>query len=177
MRSRSCGGASLTFAATVPLPVCKREDHTAMNRRILIQVTTPALLIGLVLLIACLASAWYINRFQTNLNTIHLKNVASMQAALDLEMSLRQLRYHDFLYLGDPQPSRLARIQGDRHDFKEALRRAQESARSPEELDYVSQLEEGYQVYDQELAQLRDDVKPGGKSLDFQQLVDAHTEP
>ncbi len=148
-----------------------------MNRRILIQVTTPALLIGLLLLIACLASAWYINRFQTKLNTIHLKNVASMQAALDLEMSLRQLRYHDFLYLGDPQPFRLARIQDDRHDFKEALRRAQQSARSAEELDYVSQLEEGYQVYDQELARLREDVKPGGKSLDFQQLVDAHTEP
>src|SRR6266404_1424696 len=148
-----------------------------MNRRILIQVTTPALLIGLLLLIACLASAWYINRLQTNLNTIRLENVASLQAALDLEMSLRQLRYHDFLYLGDPQASRLARIQGDRDDFKNALRQAQQSARSAEEIEYVSQIEEGYQGYDEELARLREEVRHGGKSLDFQQLVDAHTEP
>ena len=48
----------------------------------------------------------------------------------------------------------MARIQGDRDDFKNALRQAQQSARSAEELDYVSQIEEGYQGYDEELARL-----------------------
>ncbi len=33
------------------------EERAAMNRRILIQVTTPAVVIGLLLLGACLASA------------------------------------------------------------------------------------------------------------------------
>jgi two-component system, NtrC family, sensor histidine kinase HydH len=114
-----------------------------MNRRILIQVTTPALLIGLLLLAACMASAWYINRLQTNLDKIRLENVASLRAALDLEMSLRQLRYHDFLYLGDPRPSRLQPIEQDRDKFTAALRQARGSARTPKEIYYVNQIDEG----------------------------------
>src|SRR5207244_7277853 len=121
-----------------------------------IQVATPALLIGPLLIITCLASDWYINRLQTNLDTIRLKNVVSLRAALDLEMSLRQLRYHDLLYLGDPQPSRLGRIQEDREHFKNALLQAQQSAHTAEELYYVSQIKEGYQLYDAELADLRE---------------------
>jgi two-component system, NtrC family, sensor histidine kinase HydH len=143
-----------------------------MNRRILIQVTAPTLLIGLLLLAACLANAWYLDRLRTNLDKIRLDNVASLRAALGLEMSLRQLRYHDFLYLGDPQPSHLQSIERDRHDFTEALQQAQRSARTPEERDYVAQIDRGYRVYDEELAHLRENVSRSGKALAFQQLVD-----
>jgi hypothetical protein len=77
-----------------------------MNRKILIQVTTPAVLIGLVLLCACFAGAWYVSRVQTNLARVLSENVASQRAAQDLEIRLRQLQYHSFLYLMDPTETR-----------------------------------------------------------------------
>src|SRR5258708_7617383 len=69
-----------------------------MSRRILIQVTAPAVLIGLILLGASLASVWSINRLQRNLAGILTGNVASLEAAQELEIKLRQLRFHSFVY-------------------------------------------------------------------------------
>ncbi|HLJ92046.1 MAG TPA: ATP-binding protein [Gemmataceae bacterium] len=148
-----------------------------MNRRILIQVTTPALLIGLLLLIACLGSAWYIQALQTNLDKIRGENVASLQAALRLEMSLRQLRYHDFLYLADPQESSLEPIRADRRNFENAIRQAQQSVRSAEEIHYLQQIETGYKHYDETLERLRKDSGRGTRTLNLRQLVEAHANP
>lgn len=148
-----------------------------MNRRILIQVTTPALVIGLLLLATCLASAWYINRLQSSLDKIRSENVARLRAALGLEMSVRQLRYHDFLYLGDPRPSRLKRINDDRQRFWEALEQVKKLPHSPEEQAAVRQIEHSYRAYDERLAGLRANVTRGGKALDVQQLIEAHAQP
>jgi signal transduction histidine kinase len=142
-----------------------------MNRRILIQVTTPALLIGLLLLAACLASAWYINHLQSELDKIRTRNVASLRAALDLEISVRQLRHHDFLYLGDPRRSHLEKIEEARRKFQTALETVQDSAQSANERKDVNQIKQAYRRYDEELKQLRESVDRDGKPLDFQQLV------
>ncbi|MGE3808423.1 MAG: hypothetical protein AB7K24_27485, partial [Gemmataceae bacterium] len=63
-----------------------------MNRRILLQATAPAVVIGLVLFGACIVSAWYINRLQTKMAEIMSHNVASLHAAKQLEISLGQMR-------------------------------------------------------------------------------------
>jgi two-component system sensor histidine kinase HydH len=147
-----------------------------MNRRILIQVTTPALLIGLLLLAACLASAWYISDLQRKLDAIRSKNVVSLRAALDLEMSVRQLRYHDLLYLGDPSRSRLDKIQEDHTNFEKALEMAKAAAHSPKDHQYLRQIEEVFRRYDEELKRLREKVDREGKPFDFQQLL-AHEHP
>ncbi len=146
----------------------------AMNRRILLQVTAPAMVIGLLLLAACLAGAWYTNRLQKDLTRIRTKNVISLQAAQKLEISLRQLRFHSFLYLLDPKPIRLEPIQDDHDAFEKALRLAKESVQTSEEGEYVTQIEEGYQHYLRELAQLSEEVKHANKPMEFQKLADAH---
>src|ERR1700724_97408 len=43
------------------------STRSFMNRRILLQVTAPAILIGLLLFGTCLVAVWYINRSQANL--------------------------------------------------------------------------------------------------------------
>jgi two-component system sensor histidine kinase HydH len=151
----------------------------AMNRRILIQVTTPALLIGLLLLAACLTSAWYIDHLQRKLNDLRSKSVARLQAALELEMSVRQLRYHDFFYLGDPRHPRLQKIEDDHRNFWTALDKAKELAQLSNDQQYVhdvSQIEKAYRAYDEELKRLREKVQREGKPFDFQQLL-AHEHP
>jgi signal transduction histidine kinase len=148
-----------------------------MNRKILLQVTAPAMLIGLLLLSACVASAWYIHHLQTNLAKIRSENVASLRAALELEMNLRQLRYHDLLYLGDPSPARLEKIEKDQQSFAAELNRARSSTRAPEELALIEQIDGGYRAYAGQLARLRDQVQRQGKYTDFQKLVKDHSGP
>ena len=142
-----------------------------MNRRLLIQVTTPALLIGFLLLGACLASVGLIYRLQTNLDKIRRENVAKLRAALDLEMSVRQLRLHDLLYLGDPQASRMEPIHQDQAKFENALKTARGLAGSPEELDCVKRIGEAYGRYNSELAGLRAKLDQNGKPFDVQHLM------
>src|SRR5262249_36627741 len=103
-----------------------------MNRRLLIRVTTPSVLIGTVLCIACLISAWQVDRLKANLPHILSDNVTSLEAAQALEIRVRQLRYHCFVYLVEPTPARLEPVETDHHRFEEALQAAQRSAKTPE---------------------------------------------
>jgi signal transduction histidine kinase len=131
-----------------------------MNRRIFFQVAGPALVVGLVMLAACLAGAWYINRLQKNLATILSQNVTSLKAAQRLEIKLRQLRFHWFLYLFDPLHASVKPIQKDQVEFEKALRIAEELANQPgsppRSRAYVRKIEEGYQRYRHELTQRKD---------------------
>jgi hypothetical protein len=81
-----------------------------MRSRLLLRVTAPAVAIGLVLFAACLASICYIHRLQTSLAEALDENVASLRAAQELEIRVRQLRFHNLLYLTDPRPDRLSAI-------------------------------------------------------------------
>ena len=145
-----------------------------MNRRLLFQVTLPAVVIGTVLLGACLVNAWYISRLQNNLANILSENVASLKAAQELEIRVRQLRFHSFVYLLDPLPARLEPIEKDHERFEEALRLAQTSANNPEERAYLETIQTGYQRYHDEMAELRQTVSPGKPRTDAGALADAH---
>jgi signal transduction histidine kinase len=132
-----------------------------MNRRIFFQVAGPAVAIGLVLLGVCLAGAWYINRLQKNLATILSQNVSSLNAAQKLEIKLRQLRFHSFLYLIDPLHASKQAIQEDHKDFEAALERARELADAPgsppRSRAYVRAIADGYKKYRAELDQRRNE--------------------
>src|SRR6266849_988499 len=145
-----------------------------MNRRILIQVTAPAILLGLVLLGACLAGAWYSNRLERNLASLQSESVISLQAAEELEIFLRQLRYHSFLYLMDPTPEWELSIKQDHDNFEKALEEAEAAAHTPEEASILQEIKEGYEHYLQELDQRGAEVKRGGKRPDLQELARAH---
>jgi hypothetical protein len=62
-----------------------------MNPNLLLRITAPAVLIGLALLGACLAGAWYIQRLQSNVTSLLTQNVRSLQAAQELEKRVREL--------------------------------------------------------------------------------------
>src|SRR5271170_4499861 len=98
-----------------------------MNRKVFIQIALPGLIVGAILLGTCLVSAWYINRLQANLSQVLSREVISLEAAQELEISVRQLRYHCFLYLTEPnhltEPTKdlLAKIDNDNQGFEKAL--------------------------------------------------------
>ena len=65
-----------------------------MKRQVFIQIALPGLIVGAILLGTCVVSAWYIHRLQSNLSKVLSREVISLEAAQELEICVRQLRYH-----------------------------------------------------------------------------------
>lgn len=145
-----------------------------MNRKILIQVTAPAIVTGLLLVGSCLLSAWSIHRLQSNLSSILSENVASLHAALDLENQMRQLRYHSFQYLLSPSAETFQQIDGDERALQEAMARARSAATTDAERDLLHQIESGFGKYQDEMARLRGEVALIGPRGDFAKLARNH---
>src|SRR6516225_3130678 len=145
-----------------------------MNRKILIQVTTPAVLIGLLLFGTCLAGAWYVSRLQKNLARVLSENVDSQKAAQELEIGLRQLQFHSFLYLVDPTRSRHQKIDDDHKALEAALGRTRDSARTPEQKHWVEEIETSYEQYNQDIDDLVAQATKVEALPDLVKLAEAH---
>jgi signal transduction histidine kinase len=145
-----------------------------MNRKILIQVTGPAVIIGSFLLVTCLVSAWYISRLQSSLAAILAENVHSLEAAQDLEIRVRQLRFHSFLQLFDPSPARRKAIEEDQSRFEQSLATARQLANTEEERACVEKIDSGYQRYKAGLALLPREAAEAGSATNLGRLADAH---
>ena len=169
---KAVGAARLPDSAADP--AAPRPDGNPMNRHILIPVTAPALVIGLLLCGTCLVSAWYIHRLQRDMTALLSENVTSLQAAQELEIRVRQLRFHCFVYLTDNQPKRLARVEEAHRNFEEALRAARQPHETPEEEACLQAIEAGYRQYRDELARLRDEADRGRRPEDLGRLADTH---
>jgi two-component system sensor histidine kinase HydH len=145
-----------------------------MGRKILFQVTAPALVVGLLLVGTCLVSAWSIHRLQTNLVSILSENVASLQAALDLENKIRELRYHSLVYFQTPNQAALKRIKDDEADFEKALEGIEKVASLPEEQKYLDNIKQGYKEYKDGVTDLQKKVDEHGPQTNFAQLLTEH---
>ena len=143
-----------------------------MNRRMLIQITAPTVVIGAVLFGACLASVWSINRLQANLAQILSENVTSLQAAQELEIQLRQLRFHSFLNIIEPSEKRRADVDKDHAGFEEAMKKVRDSANKPEEKALVKEIQDSYQRYRAELSE--GSAPATTRPLDLARWADAH---
>jgi signal transduction histidine kinase len=130
----------------------------ALNRRLLVQVTMPAVLIGLVLLGTCIVGIRSLNRLEANRDRVLSRNEKSLQAALQLEVRLRQLRIHSFLFVMDPSEVRQNRIENDHRQFEEALDRAKQTVQPGEERQLVETIEAEYRHYRNELKPLPSDA-------------------
>jgi signal transduction histidine kinase len=122
-----------------------------MNRRILLQLTAPTVLIGIALFATCMVSWWSLNRLQANLARILSENVSSLQAARELEIAMRQLRFHTFLELMDPTEKHHKAVVDDRKGFEAAMKKVWEFAGNPRERELVKAIDSGYKKYQSEL--------------------------
>src|SRR5262249_22832870 len=145
-----------------------------VDRKLLIRVTAPAVAIGLLLLGTCAAGVAYINRLQKNLTNILSQNVASLQAAQELEIRVRQLRFHNLPYFLHPTPSRLAPTEADQEHSEEAMVAARESATTGEQRDLVRLIEDRYQKYHAEMGVLRTNMTLAKSPDELKRLLDTH---
>jgi signal transduction histidine kinase len=145
-----------------------------LNRKILIQVTAPTVLIGSLLFMACVVSAWYISRLERDLTKILSQEVASLEAAQELEIIVRQLRFHSFLNFIDPSHPRREPIERSQRDFEKALDQARQASQRPREQEYVREIAASYERYRQQLADLPAELARAGPRPDLHRLADAH---
>jgi two-component system sensor histidine kinase HydH len=162
-------GAAFGIIPFFTLPTRCRVN---LNRKILLQVSAPAVLIGLALTAASLVSVWYVNRLQTNLAAILAENVSSIRAAQQMEISARRLRFHCFLALIDPDPAWREDVRKDQQAFEEWLDRGEAAAFTPPEQVQVRAIREWYARYRREFERTLGEGR-GGKG-DYRKLVEAH---
>ncbi len=145
-----------------------------MNRRLVLRVAAPAVAVGLLLLVASLAGIAIIDRLQADQTEMLTRHVAGLQAAEDLQIRVRQLRFHTFLYLLDPEDTRLNPVRIDEQNLETSLAAARAAAVGEEELAAVRAVEEAYTSYRKKQADLRAEVVRGRPSADFARLADSH---
>jgi len=145
-----------------------------MNRKILVQVTTPAVLIGLLLFGTSVAGAWYVYRLQNNLARVLSENVVSQKAAQELENELRRLQYHSFLYLMAPTPERAKQITEDHDTVAAAFQSTRDSALTPEQQRSVKEIETRYLRYIHAIDDLVARAKAGLSLPELAQISNDH---
>lgn len=145
-----------------------------MNRRIFLQVIAPAGVICAMLLLGFGVTAWYVQRLQTNRINSLTENASSLEAARRLEINLRRLRFHCFLYLIDPDPETSLIIQEHERDFENWLERAKQSANLPAETILIRAIEDGYERYRDEFERLKQGVAQDGPRRDFHRVDEAN---
>ncbi len=145
-----------------------------MNRPVVLHLVWPLIGLGALLAVACLASIWYINRLQADLGETLRTEAAEVQAAQELQIQLRQLRFHLILQAADPSDDRRRQFLDDERRFQAAAAAYRGHAVQAEDLAGIDAVEQGYQQY---LAEVGAGVGPHPEFRTVRDLVrwsDAH---
>lgn len=114
-----------------------------MNPKFVLRMTAPLVGISLLLLAVGVVSAWYVHRLQKQNSELLARDVASMLAAEDLEIKMREVRSCVSCFLREGQLDYLHQIPPLRVATKQLVGTAKESATTPHEVELLSQIERG----------------------------------
>ena len=144
------------------------------TRRILLQVTLPFTLVGFVFLGFSFLGVWSINRLQENRARIISTNVRKLQTSLEMEIRLRQFRFHSVLMLIEAIPKRREAADEDRREFEQAFASANDLAELPEERKLLAEVSAGFQHYCRELEKAQRTAPSWATLNDVVQWSDDH---
>lgn len=143
-----------------------------MNNRLLLLVSSPALLLGVVLVGACTIGVWAINVLQNRLAHNFHQKVESVRAAHEMEVAIRQLRFDSLMNLLHPSTEWRRATAEDHQEFEAALKRTRRLA-APEQASLVQQISDAYRRYRDELAALEKLARAKG-TRDVSEWIEAH---
>ncbi len=119
-----------------------------MNQFLFGRYSWPLVSFGVLLAAACLASTWYINRLQSDLARAVRHDATRMEAADELQIHLRQLRFHSLMLAADPTDARRRIVDDDRRLVVAALANARREAEAADDLRLLVTIEHGYREYE-----------------------------
>ena len=118
-----------------------------MKRVMFIYLAWPLVGLGFLLALACLAGVFYINKLEADLGRAVQYDVKRLQAAEDMQIWLRQLRFHSLLYAAQPTDDRYADVLFDEAGFEKSLANFRERAHAEHDADLVEQISQDYERY------------------------------
>jgi signal transduction histidine kinase len=142
-----------------------------MNRRLLLLITSPAMLLGLVLMIACIVSVVAINSSQSQLFTRINDKVASRHAAHEMEVAIHLLRFHSLVELIQPTPENRAQVLAAQKEFEDNLEHAKKFS-TPGSAALLQTIAESYQRYHVELKTGKQNPRSSRKQI--MEWIDQH---
>jgi signal transduction histidine kinase len=134
----------------------------------------PLVSLGGLLAVACLASTWYINRLQSDLARAVRHDAARREAAANLQIRLRQLRFHSLMFAADPTDTRRKIVDGDRALVVGALAKARSQPQTDDDLRALDAIEQGYFAYEAELGLEREAGPSLQSGKELIRWADAH---
>jgi signal transduction histidine kinase len=111
----------------------------------------PLVSLGGLLAVACLTSTWYINHLQSDLARTVRHDAARQAAAAELQIRLRQLRFHSMMFAADPSEERRKIVNEDRRLVNVALTNAWREHQSDDDRRALEAIKQGYRNYETEL--------------------------
>ncbi|HVX11110.1 MAG TPA: ATP-binding protein [Pirellulales bacterium] len=114
-----------------------------MNAKFVLRMTAPMIAVSLLLLAVGVVAAWYVHNLQKDNSDLLALDVASMLAAEDIEIKMREVRSHLNGYLRSGEMTQLGGLPSLREDTERLLASAKRSARSTREVAFIAEIEEG----------------------------------
>jgi two-component system sensor histidine kinase HydH len=127
-----------------------------MNAKLVLRMTAPMVGVSLLLLGVGTVSAWYVHNLQKENSDLLAMDVASMFAAEDIEIKMREVRSNLNRYLRSGDPHYLDKIPSLEETTDSLLQSARLSARRNRELDFISEIEHGCQHFFNEVQRARE---------------------
>ncbi len=134
----------------------------------------PMVVIGGFLALACLTSTWYINRLQADMAKAIRHDAAGREAVQELQIQLRQLRFHSLMAVADPSSHRRKRVEDDRAQVEAALRVARLECDAEGDPQLLKVLENDYRDYEANLVADIPEWRNVLTKSDLLQWADAH---
>jgi signal transduction histidine kinase len=144
-----------------------------MKHGLLVRMTAPLVAVSILLLLVGTTTAWYVHRLQTNSADIVAVNVASIRAAEELEIGVREIRtqINNFLLTGDRQY--LAAVPGQRQPTEFWLNRAARLAKTAREQELMTAVQEGHRRFFVEFDRLAAAETAANTRADMQEFVES----
>src|SRR5262245_32886346 len=143
-----------------------------MQSRIVVRLTAPVIVVSALLIIIAFGAAWYVRDSQRNVSVMLDSHVASVQAAQELEISLREIHLQFDRYLITGQRDHLDSVPQLQRRAEEALRGAWDLATTEPEQRIMRRVQDGYDHFFREYHRYEKDPPPQGKYAKVLELVD-----
>lgn len=118
-----------------------------MQSRVVARLTAPVIAVSVLLVAVALGAAWYARDSQRNVSVMLDSHVASVHAAQELEISLREIHVQFDRYLITGQRKHLESVPRLRSRAADALRGAEKVATTAQEQVLMRRVRQGYEHF------------------------------
>lgn len=143
-----------------------------MQSRIVARLTAPVIAVSASLIVVALGAAWYVRDSQRSVSVMMDSHVASVRAAQELEISLREIHVQFDRYLITGERKHLESVPRLRQRAAEALDRAERVATTEQEQTFMRRVQKGYKHFFDEYDRLEQKPPPQGVYAKVLELID-----